>query len=33
MAIKVYGAGWCHMTRDTLYHLKRIGVEARVYRY
>jgi glutaredoxin len=27
MAIKVYGADWCHMTRDTLYHLKRLGVE------
>jgi mycoredoxin len=27
MAIKVYGADWCHMTRDTLYRLKRLGLE------
>jgi glutaredoxin len=26
MAIKVYGAGWCHMTVDTLAHLKKLGV-------
>ena len=27
MAIKVYGAGWCHMTTDTLAHLKKLGLE------
>jgi glutaredoxin len=27
MAIKVYGADWCHMTTDTLAHLKHLGVE------
>jgi glutaredoxin len=26
MAIKVYGADWCHMTTDTLAHLKHLGV-------
>ncbi len=26
MAIKVYGADWCHMTTDTLAHLERLGV-------
>ena len=27
MAIKVYGADWCHMTAETLACLKRLGVE------
>jgi mycoredoxin len=27
MAIKVYGADWCHMTNDTLKHLKHLQVE------
>jgi len=27
MAVKVYGADWCHMTTDTLNCLKRLGVE------
>jgi len=27
MAVKVYGADWCHMTNDTLSCLKRLGVE------
>ncbi len=26
MAVKVYGADWCHMTTDTLSCLKRLGV-------
>ena len=26
MPIKVYGADWCHMTTDTLAHLKHLGV-------
>jgi mycoredoxin len=26
MPIKVYGAGWCHMTTDTLAHLKQLGI-------
>ena len=27
MAIKVYGADWCHMTTETLSHLKHLGVD------
>jgi len=27
MAVKVFGADWCHMTTDTLDCLKRLGVE------
>jgi glutaredoxin len=27
MAVKVYGADWCHMTTDTLNCLKRLNVE------
>jgi mycoredoxin len=27
MAVKVYGADWCHMTNDTLSCLKRLRVE------
>jgi glutaredoxin len=26
MNVKVYGAGWCHDTQDTLRHLKELGV-------
>ena len=26
MEVKVYGAGWCHDTQDTLRHLKELGV-------
>ena len=27
MPIKVYGADWCHMTKDTLSHLKELGLD------
>lgn len=27
MAVKVYGADWCHMTTETLACLKNLGVE------
>ena len=27
MSIKVYGADWCRMTRDTLYHLEHLGLK------